>query len=123
HHQTGGAGARDNGVPYASFGLVWRKFGAEVCDSEKIAARSDEVLVSPIDYADNQGLPLSEIAPTIYPYTIDRMIAVFNDTYAEKNRDRDAVFFWLVDFAKVVLLREVTKMQALEQARPSVEGA
>src|SRR3989344_2675707 len=28
HHQTGGAGARTNGIPYAAFGLVWKKFGA-----------------------------------------------------------------------------------------------
>ena len=24
HHQKGGAGTRENGIPYASFGLVWR---------------------------------------------------------------------------------------------------
>src|SRR5437764_1161911 len=26
HHQAGGAGTRANGIPYASFGLVWKKF-------------------------------------------------------------------------------------------------
>ena len=26
HHQKGGNGARPNGVPYASAGLVWRRF-------------------------------------------------------------------------------------------------
>lgn len=30
HHQPGGNGKRDNGVPYASCGLVWRKLGEEV---------------------------------------------------------------------------------------------
>ena len=30
HHQKGGAGERPNGVRYASFGLVWREFGARV---------------------------------------------------------------------------------------------
>lgn len=34
HHQTGGAGVYDNGIPYASFGLVWKKFGNSVCDYE-----------------------------------------------------------------------------------------
>ena len=27
HHQEGGAGKRANGIPYASFGLVWKKYG------------------------------------------------------------------------------------------------
>ena len=26
HHQVGGAGKRENGIQYASFGLVWKKF-------------------------------------------------------------------------------------------------
>src|SRR5690606_7569866 len=31
HHQPGGAGSRDNGVPYAAFGLVWKHYGHLVC--------------------------------------------------------------------------------------------
>ena len=27
HHQPGGNGARDNGIPYASAGLLWKHFG------------------------------------------------------------------------------------------------
>jgi len=30
HHQEGGAGERPNGVPYASFGLVWKKYGKTI---------------------------------------------------------------------------------------------
>ena len=30
HHQRGGNGARENGVPYASCGLIWREFGKEL---------------------------------------------------------------------------------------------
>ena len=30
HHQRGGAGERPNGIRYASFGLVWRAFGARL---------------------------------------------------------------------------------------------
>jgi len=29
HHQKGGAGTRENGVPYASFGLVWKHYGVK----------------------------------------------------------------------------------------------
>ncbi|MEN9604452.1 MAG: hypothetical protein RJB39_137 [Candidatus Parcubacteria bacterium] len=31
HHQTGGAGMRENGVKYSSFGLVWKYFGVSLC--------------------------------------------------------------------------------------------
>ena len=27
HHQLGGAGKRDDGIEYASFGLVWKEYG------------------------------------------------------------------------------------------------
>ena len=37
HHQKGGAGKRENGIEYSSFGLVWKKFGEEICNSKEIA--------------------------------------------------------------------------------------
>src|SRR5438045_3914082 len=37
HHQEGGGGVRENGIPYASFGLTWKSYGAKLCDCEKIA--------------------------------------------------------------------------------------
>jgi uncharacterized UPF0160 family protein len=30
HHQPG-APVRENGIPYAAFGLVWRHYGADIC--------------------------------------------------------------------------------------------
>ena len=123
HHQTGGAGARANGVPYASFGLVWKQFGSEITGSEKIAGLVDRELVQPIDYGDNFATPLSEIAPGIYPYTFDRLISVFCDTYEENNRNTDEVFFQLVSFAKQVLIREIAQAKELTAAQPAVESA
>ena len=37
HHQIEGAGARNNGSPYASFGLVWKKYGYMLCGNQEIA--------------------------------------------------------------------------------------
>src|ERR1700712_5644296 len=48
HHQ-GDAGERANGIRYASFGLVWRELGSQVCGSEAIAEDLDNALVAPID--------------------------------------------------------------------------
>lgn len=53
HHQKGGAGSRPNGVPYASFGLVWKKYGEKICGSLEVANMIDEKIVQPIDAIDN----------------------------------------------------------------------
>src|SRR5271154_3301935 len=42
HHQKGGAGERSNGIPYASFGLVWRQYGLQLAGSEQAAEAIDE---------------------------------------------------------------------------------
>ena len=53
HHQKGGAGERPNGVRYASFGLVWREYGARVCAGDaEVAERVDQSLVQGIDAND-----------------------------------------------------------------------
>ncbi len=121
HHQSGGAGRHSNGVPHASFGLVWKKHGSEITGSEVIAGYIEKNLVSPIDYGDNLGLPLSEISPGVYPYTIDRMIAVFNHTYGETDRSADEVFMRLVEFAQEIVKREIAKTRSFEDARAVVE--
>ena len=53
HHQTLGAGERENGIAYSSFGLVWRKLGIEVAGSRETADFIEKKLVMPIDANDN----------------------------------------------------------------------
>ena len=42
HHQIGGAGKRQGGIEYSSFGLVWKKFGEEICGSKEVALTIDK---------------------------------------------------------------------------------
>ncbi|MDQ5931189.1 MAG: hypothetical protein QG674_355, partial [Patescibacteria group bacterium] len=37
HHQKGGAGERENGIPYSSFGLIWKEYGAVLCGGAEVA--------------------------------------------------------------------------------------
>lgn len=60
HHQKSGAGDRPNGIPYASFGLVWKKLGEEVAGGKEEAKIIEEKLVMPIDAVDN-GVDLYEM--------------------------------------------------------------
>lgn len=53
HHQRGSR-VRENGIPYAAFGLLWERFGQELlCEDD--AEQFDESFVQPIDRSDNTG--------------------------------------------------------------------
>jgi len=100
HHQRGGAGERENGIPYSSFGLIWQKYGLEVCQGkQEVANAVDAGLVSTIDAIDcghvegvSQGISLSQT------------ISMFNPTWQEDSH-LDACFDEAVEFASRVLTR------------------
>ena len=99
HHQRGGAGERENGIPYSSFGLIWQKYGLEICGGDKKVAHSvDAGLVSTID-ADDCGY--GERAEGI---SLSRTISMFNPTWQEES-DFDACFDEAVEFASRILTR------------------
>lgn len=58
HHQKNGAGEHHNGIPYASFGLVWKQFGEELCGSSDAMKIMEESIVMPVDAIDN-GVPIA----------------------------------------------------------------
>ena len=53
HHQRDSR-IRENGVPYAAFGLLWEELGAEIL-GEELAEKFDEAFVQPLDNNDNTG--------------------------------------------------------------------
>ncbi len=53
HHQNGGAGKRENGLEYATAGLVWKHYGKFLVKSDELFNRIDEQLIQPIDMIDN----------------------------------------------------------------------
>ena len=53
HHQRDSR-IRENGVPYAAFGLLWEGLGAEIL-GEELALKFDEDFVQPLDLNDNTG--------------------------------------------------------------------
>lgn len=52
HHQKGGAGKRENGVPYASAGLIWNNFGRVLCNSDESHLIVDKKLIQYVDAED-----------------------------------------------------------------------
>lgn len=118
HHQRGGAGARENGIPYSSFGLVWQKYALQLCQGdEDVAAALDENLVSTIDAIDcghvegvQEGISLSQT------------ISMFNPTWQEDG-DFDAGFDEAVAFASRVLNRFIASASGGINARAIVAQA
>jgi uncharacterized UPF0160 family protein len=122
HHQRGGAGERENGIPYSSFGLIWQKYGLEICQGNQEVANSvDAGLVSTIDAIDcgyaegvtkgiNQGISLSQT------------ISMFNPTWQEDSHF-DTCFNEAVNFAAHVLTRFIASANGGISAKEIVAKA
>lgn len=121
HHQMGGAGKRENGIPYASFGLVWKKFGPQLCGSPEVTEKIDEILVQWIDATDNGLLIIETKVPGIYPYDIGLFFNSFTPGWKEEEVNIDDVFIEVVGIAKMVLNREISKRKDLLEAIAIVE--
>ncbi len=107
HHQEGKAGVRDNGIFYASFGLVWKKFGEQICRDAKIAKKVDELLVQPIDGPDN-GIQIFETKiKDVYPMDLGFLTNIFSATWKEDLSKIDENFIELVSFAKIIISRVI----------------
>jgi uncharacterized UPF0160 family protein len=118
HHQRGGAGGRENGIPYSSFGLIWQKYGLEICQgNQDVANAVDAGLVSTIDAIDcghvegvSQGISLSQT------------ISMFNPTWQEDTHF-DTCFDEAVDFASRVLTRFIASANGGINAKAIVAKA
>ena len=100
---------RDNGVQYASFGLLWKDYGCTLV-SEKEAKAFDESFIQPLDFQDNNG----------GNNLLCRAITQFNPKWDEEYADSDIAFFRAVEFAKYILENEIKSMHSTEHAEKIV---
>jgi uncharacterized UPF0160 family protein len=117
HHQRGGAGERKNGIPYSSFGLVWEKYGLQICHGDQqVMTMVDIELVSVIDAIDcgytegGEGVSLSQT------------IAMFNPAWQEDDSFDDC-FDEALSFASRILSRFIADAKGDISARTLVETA
>jgi len=123
HHQEEGAGKRDNGIPFASFGLVWKEYGLEICGNQEIADRIDRILVSPIDAGDN-GMEIEESKiENLSSFSISEIVGLFVPTWKETMVHEDKAFTKAVAWAKEVLNRIIKKETDRQSSRDLVERA
>lgn len=109
HHMPEGAGVRENGIPYASFGLIWKHFGKEYCDDEKVWEKVDRNLVQPIDAGDNGFSISTPTVEDVREFSMGAFVGIFNPTWTEDSSLYNENFFKVVDMAKLVIEREIKK--------------
>ncbi len=123
HHQEGGAGKRENGIPYAAFGLIWKQFGEQIAGSARAAATIEEKLVLPIDAMDNGIDTFQKANKHFKPYLLEAALISFLPTWQEKEKSVDQAFMQAVTLAQAVLQREVAKARAFIDGEQEVERA
>lgn len=137
HHMKEGAGTRVGGIPYASFGLVWKKFGEKISGSKEVADAVDCSLVSPIDAEDN-GVSIFTPAPirsgglvrgfslleqNTYPYEVSDAVRSFVPTWREQDVSYDERFEEAVFFARKIIKGEVELARSKAEGKKLVEAA
>ena len=126
HHQRDFDAARDNGVRYASFGLVWREFGARICDGDQdVATAVDATLVQAVDANDTGQQLAQSLIDGVRPMTANAIIGGFNARWdetltPEQERER---FDAAVALAQGILAREVASVAAGRRAERTVREA
>ncbi|KKQ27229.1 MAG: Metal-dependent protein hydrolase, partial [Parcubacteria group bacterium GW2011_GWB1_37_13] len=96
------------GIPYSSFGLVWKKFGGEITGNKKITDIIERKLVMPVDVNDNGVDLYKNNFPNIFPYTLQDVFAIFSPT-AFEDLDKNKQFMEALAWAKEILQREIKK--------------
>lgn len=110
HHQPG-APVRDNGLPYAGFGLVWKEVGEALSGSAEVAKRIEERLVMPID-ANDVGVSIhTALDLEMEPFEIHDAISVFNPP-RNSDESADANFVQAVSMARAILERLIIRIHA-----------
>lgn len=109
HHQADRR-VRENGIPYAAFGLLWEAFGARLLPS--MWKGFDKDFIQPLDLSDNTGVPNA----------LADAIDYFNPAW-DVSAPVNSGFPEAVELAKQVLERAIKRYESMERAKEHVEEA
>lgn len=110
-HHNANMKYRDNGVPYASFGLLWNEYGHTLVPESAVKI-FDESFIQPLDSQDNYG----------GNNMLCRVITQANPKW-DSSDNPDECFFKVMEFAKFILLNEIESMKSTERATTIVKDA
>lgn len=124
HHQADFDEKRENGIKYASCGLIWKAFGMEIIDKLNIEDKKsffdtiDRNIIMDIDRDDNGQMLKNE--PEIKVQNIPNLIGNFNPSWNDLSSEKEC-FLNAVSFANTIFNNIVKNMISKEAARKIVE--
>lgn len=110
HHQKDKE-YRENGCPYAAFGLLWRAYGSDFAGEEE-ALLFDEKFIQPLDESDNTGCD----------NMLAKIISEFNPGWDSKD-SYDDCFWKAVDMAEMILRNHFESVEGIQRGKVIVQQA
>ncbi|MGD8292282.1 MAG: MYG1 family protein [Desulfobacterales bacterium] len=121
HHQRSFSIKRDSGIPYASFGLVWKQYGQSLCGSSQTAEYIDSVIVQAVD-ADDNGIEIYKTKiEGVGFHTLSDIIDSFVPRYVDDDDKVKIGFDRAFNFATTYMKRQIKLAKELfEVALPNI---
>lgn len=119
HHQKGRAGERENGILYASAGLIWKHFGRELCSSDEIWKKIDLEMIAGIDANDNgQDLIKESFFPKVKMLSISSIISLYTLNSIKKDATPEMTlqfFEETAQFVRRILVNFISQEEYLQE--------
>jgi uncharacterized UPF0160 family protein len=107
HHQRSFSLKRESGIPYASFGLVWKQYGELLCGSSETTEYIDSAIVQAID-ADDNGIDIYETKiDGIGFHTLSDIIESYVPRYVDDDDNVQKGFDRALNFATSYMKRQI----------------
>jgi uncharacterized UPF0160 family protein len=124
HHQRSFSLKRESGIPYASFGLVWKHYGELLCGSSEASEYIDSLIVQAID-ADDNGIDIYETQiDGIGFHTLSDIIESFVPRHVDDDDKVQKGFDRALNFATSYMEKQTKLAKELfEVALPNIRHA
>ena len=129
HHQREFDQVRENGIGFASFGLIWREYGARICGDAEVAESVEQTLVQPVDANDTGQQITQSLIEGVRPMNVSAVIGGFNSRWDEELSDEEERerFDAALEAARGILEREIASatsgLKAVRVVRDAIAGA
>ena len=116
HHQLG-APTRDNNVPYAAFGLIWKHWGGLLCNgNELVAEKIDREFIQMLDGPDNGFETSQSLIDGGRVPALSMLASLWRPAWNEKSETNDDAFMDLLPIVEKVLDKLIDTYLARHQA-------
>lgn len=118
HHQVDDTLIRENKIPYAAFGLIWKHFGEQLVSSNDIFDAIEQKLVQPIDAMDNAVSLSTRNFEGVNEYNIASAIYALSQYYGVGKLNES--FFNCLAMCEQILVGEINQAEDKQKSKQIV---